>query len=314
MKPIGSLLAEVTEFTQRYMQEREQNLRASIGNKHVLTWVEETHGAAVAFLFPDDFSLNDLVTTVSDGTLDTAKARLKLCATCPPHGGACASEYESNHGKAPKWDREKGLRMEWCPRWSEHLLRTKLTSVGVGGTYLGERFSTYVPITDAQIDAKAKCEKYAAAFKRGTTCSNLVLSGQSYGVGKTHLAISVVADLLARHRLRTAMFAYVPEFLERIRRSYSRDESDHERLVENACTTDLLVLDDLAAQRTTDWVREQMNLISNARSSNKLPTIITTNASFDELAETLGPRTTSRFFGNMFGAVVDGADRRVVTT
>jgi len=311
VKQIGSLLAEVTEFTQRYMREREEKLRKSIGDKHVLTWVEETYGDAVAFLFPDDFSMNDLVTTVSDGALDNAKKRLKLCATCPPHGGACASEYESNHGKAPKWDREKGLRSEWCPRWKEHTLRRKLTSVGVGEAYLGERFSTYVPTTDAQRDAKARCEEYAAAFKRGTTRGNLILAGQNYGVGKTHLSIAVVADLLARYRLRTAMFAYVPEFLERIRRSYSSDDPE-QRLVENACTTDLLVLDDLAAQRTTDWVREQMNLISNARSSNKLPTIITTNASFKELEETLGPRAASRFFGNMFGAVVDGPDRRVV--
>lgn len=312
MKQIGSLLADVIEFTAQYAREREQKLRESIGRKHVLTWVEDTYGEAVTDLFPDDFSMSDLVSTVSDGMLDESKKRLKLCATCPPHGGACASDYESNRGKAPKWDRQKGLRMEVCPRWSEHILRRKLASIGVGEAYLGERFSTYVPATEAQRAAKNRCEKYATVFKRGETSGNLILSGQNYGVGKTHLAISVVADLLARYRLRNAMFAYVPEFLERIRRSYSRDDQNDDRLVQNACTTDLLVLDDLAAQRTTDWVREQMNLISNARVSNKLPTIITTNASFKELEETLGPRAASRFFGNYFGAAVDGPDRRVV--
>jgi len=70
------------------------------------------------------------------------------------------------------------------------------------------------------------------------------------------------------------------------------------------------VLDDLGAQRTTDWVREQMNLISNARWSNGRPTIMTTNTGPDEITATLGPRAASRLLGGALGIEVDGDDRR----
>jgi DNA replication protein DnaC len=310
MKQIGGIVVSMLEFTQRQARERDREVRERVGDENIRKWIAKTHGQEVAVLFPKDFTLDDFIQTVNDASLDEAKTRLKLCATCPPHGGACASEYEQERGKAPCWDREKGLRMEWCPRWREHILRQKLTSVGVATRLLSARFSTYVPKTPKQKEALAQCQRYAVEFRRGATKSNLLIVGQHYGVGKTHLAISVVADLLSRYRLRNSMFVYVPDFLERIRRSY--DEPEHRGLMDKASTTDLLVLDDLAAQRTTDWVREQLNLLSNARWSAGLPTIITTNVKPQSLIDTLGPRAESRFFGDAIGVDVDGPDMRQV--
>lgn len=313
MKQIGTVLTDMIDFVEKQVREREIEIRKRMGDEtEVHTWVANTYGIEFAALFPEDLSVDEFATTVTDGAIDQTRARLKLCATCPPHGGACDNEYLSNHGEVPRWDREKGLRLEkWCDRWPEHILRKKLSSSGVGERYLGARFGTYAPVTPFQKEAKALCEQYAHDFKRGTTNTNLILVGANTGVGKTHLAIAVLADLLSRYRMRTAWHVFVPDFLERIRRSYSSHADGSGHLVEQASNVDLLVLDDLMAQRTTDWVREQLVLIADARWGAGLPTIITTNTGPDELAAAIGPRVTTRFFGNMFAAPLDGPDRRL---
>ncbi len=312
MKKLGDVARNLEDDMRRFAANREAEVTERMRGRTIKRFLVEEHGEELARLFPKNFTLEDYLRTVNDGVAATAKRRLTLCATCPPYGGACSSEYEQLRGRAPCFTEERGLHMDWCNRWRGYLVREKLQIVGVGDLMLGARFENYEPVTAKQQDALAQCIGYAKAFNRKTTRSNLILTGRHFGVGKTHLAISVVAELLATHRLRTAYFAYVPEFFERIRRSYD-DPSERNRL-DRACTTDLLVLDDLAAQRTTDWVREQMNLISNARWSNGRPTIITTNAKDDlqELVNTLGERTTSRFCGDHYGVDVDGTDRRQV--
>jgi DNA replication protein DnaC len=310
MNQVGSIVGEILRTAEAEGVEREQTIRAAVGDQGLLAWVADTHGDDFADLFPDDLTVEEYAATVNETGVDEAKKRLRLCSTCPEYGGGCASEYETDRGKAPCWDREKGLRLEWCRRWPEHIVRKKLTSVGVGSRLLGCRFDTYNPANGKQTRAKLKCEAYAKEFKRGSTKRNLLLAGSNFGIGKTHLSVSVVADLLARYRIRTAMFVYVPEFLERIRRSYSREEPDGERLIEKASNTDLLVLDDLLAHRTTEWVQEQMNLISNARWSNGRPTIITTNEGPDEMTTTIGPRAASRLLGDALAVHVDGEDHR----
>lgn len=313
MKTLGDVARNLEEDLRHFTEKREADVTERARGRTIRKFLIEEHGEALTKLLPKNFTFDDYITKTNEGTIATAKQRLALCATCPPHGGGCASEYEQLRGRAPCWTKERGLHMDWCERWRGYLVREKLKIIGVGDVMLGSRFETYVPVTPKQQNALERCKKYAAEFRRQTTRSNLLLTGPSYGVGKTHLAISVVAALLSAHRLRTAYFAYVPEFFERVRRSY--DDPSERNWLDRACTTDLLVLDDLAAQRTTDWVREQMNLISNARWSNGRPTIVTTNAdeTGEELTLTLGQRATSRFFGNAYAVDVDGEDKRQVT-
>ena len=57
---------------------------------------------------------------------------------------------------------------------------------------------------------------------------------------------------------------------------------------------DLLHLDDLGAERATDWVLEQLYSIVNARYEEERSLVITTNLDPEQLAEQIGPRTVSR--------------------
>lgn len=310
MKHVGEILGDWVVDMKRAAAEQEASVRRRAGDRDALTFASEEHGPEIVKLLPRNFTFNDYVSTFSEPTTGQAKRRLTLCAKCPEHGGACASEYEQKRGRSPRWDRDNGLHMDWCPKWSLYLVREKLSLIGVEQRMLGYRFESYTPTTEKQIAAKVECQNYAGQFARGKPkpSSTLVLSGKGTGVGKTHLAISVVADVIARNQIQNALFAYVPDFMERVRKSF--DDPSERGLIEKASRTDLLVLDDLAAQRTTDWVREQLDRIANSRWSRGLPTIITTNVNVDAMSKTLGARAASRVFGDAFNVVVDGNDQR----
>jgi DNA replication protein DnaC len=103
-----------------------------------------------------------------------------------------------------------------------------------------------------------------------------------YGVGKTHLA-AAVANYQAE-RGYPAMFVVVPDLLDHLRAAFSPDaRTSFDQRFEEVRTTPLLVLDDLGTESATPWAREKLYQIINHRYVAKLPTVITTSVSPDDL-------------------------------
>jgi DNA replication protein DnaC len=82
---------------------------------------------------------------------------------------------------------------------------------------------------------------------------------------------------------------------------------------------DLLVLDDLGAEKPSEWVEETMNLIVNTRYNEKRPTIFTTNyidipdeADLDSLKVRVGFRMHSRLHEMCDFLEYDGGDFRML--
>ena len=98
------------------------------------------------------------------------------------------------------------------------------------------------------------------------------------GTGKTSLAmlIAQAADDAGRS---VAVYS-VPHLLAEIRSTYDRDSSGYSYLdlFDRLCTVDLLVLDDLGAEKTTEWVLEQLYSIVNERWQSSGSVLVTTNA------------------------------------
>jgi DNA replication protein DnaC len=96
------------------------------------------------------------------------------------------------------------------------------------------------------------------------------------GTGKTSLAMLVAkaADTAGRS---IAVYS-VPQLLARIRRTYeSNAEDSYDALMRRLTGVDLLVLDDLGAERQTEWVLEQLYLLINERWQNRGSVLVTTN-------------------------------------
>lgn len=115
----------------------------------------------------------------------------------------------------------------------------------------------------------------------------------NYGTGKTGMAVGILKNRVEAY-CEAAFFVTVPRLLEMIRASYDKHDSPHEEALRRARTTSLLVLDDLGAERPTDWVQEQLYLIINERHDNRLDTVITSNLTLDQLADRIGERTIWR--------------------
>jgi DNA replication protein DnaC len=140
-----------------------------------------------------------------------------------------------------------------------------------------------------------------------------------HGVGKTHLAVGVLKACVRLKGAR-AYFFETRELLKLVRDTYNRSVEETEMgVLTPLLDADLLVLDDLGAERTSEWVQETLGLVVNNRYSAKRPTIFTSNL-VDVPDNTdprsfifqLGARTRSRLIEMCDWVEIQGADIREV--
>jgi DNA replication protein DnaC len=152
-------------------------------------------------------------------------------------------------------------------------------------------------------------KKYCAEGGKG-----IVFAGSNTGVGKTHLAAAIMNYKLAEGV--ETIFCTVPELFADIRRVI-KTQAETSELMELVKNAELLILDDLGAERDTEWTFEQLFVILNARLVKKKDTIITTNYQKpSDLIEKLGggitgQRIVSRIREMCDWAIVTGNDYRL---
>src|ERR1700726_578371 len=109
----------------------------------------------------------------------------------------------------------------------------------------------------------------------GSAEKGLLLMGPS-GVGKTHLAVASLKELVRRGH--GGLFCDYRELLKEIQASYNpASESTEMGILEPIRTVEILILDDLGASKPSDWVRDIVGIVVNARYNEKRTTLITTN-------------------------------------
>ncbi len=152
----------------------------------------------------------------------------------------------------------------------------------------------------------------------------LLFSGDN-GVGKTHLAVGVLRELVETKGAR-AQFWDFHELIREIKSSYDPETKTTELMVlEPVVEADVLLLDDLGAWKMTDWMNDTLFYILNSRYMAKRPTIITTNyqdVTREEalaadplrrrefLVERIGQRLRSRLMEMCLVVRVQGSDHR----
>jgi DNA replication protein DnaC len=255
-------------------------------------------------------TVTDFAEHSTEDKVELAARRLEQCARCPSYGGACDSSYEHlPPGEQPSWMTTNGFAFERCDRWTPYLYRKLAAQYGVPIAMLGKTIDEYEPANESMVMALKICQVFVKRFGSEQRKTSIALIGPT-GVGKTHLAAAALQELLQTQRIREPLFAYVPKFIEDVRSSFDAPREEREAFMARAIGSDLLVLDDLGAERVTDWVRERIGVIINERWANARPVIITTNADLDHFAETLGDRAISRLKAMCVGVSLAGEDRR----
>ncbi len=139
-----------------------------------------------------------------------------------------------------------------------------------------ESFSTDIGTAQQQQSLK-HAKLLVEGFLRDypATEQGLLLAGPSGG-GKTHLAVAALKELIRRGH--GGLFCDYRELLKEIQASYNAaSESTEMGILEPIRTAEILVLDDLGATKPSDWVRDIVSIVLNARYNEKRTTIITTN-------------------------------------
>ncbi len=167
------------------------------------------------------------------------------------------------------------------------------------------------PVTEIDRDAVNAVRDWTDSLDKNLEEGNgLWLMGDT-GTGKTTLAMLVsTMTLKAGHSV--AIYS-LPKLLARIRATFdaAAGEESYSEFFERLCDVDLLHIDDLGAEKQTEWVLEQLYSLINERYERQRSIVVTTNLQQHELEAQIGERTVSRLV-QMCGDVwrLDGVDAR----
>jgi DNA replication protein DnaC len=127
--------------------------------------------------------------------------------------------------------------------------------------------------------ARALTERWVDEFlgEDGRFCEAGLLFMGPPGVGKTHLAAAALGELIRRYRVR-GRFVDFTSLLYQIQSTFDSGAAETKQSVlDPVVSTEVLVIDELGAQKPSPWVSEVLYLILNGRYTRRLPTLFTTN-------------------------------------
>jgi DNA replication protein DnaC len=250
----------------------------------------------------------------------TAKQKDLAAAIAPEAADRIAADDAANDYACPKCldtgmeiVAGKGARL--CSCRNDDIRSNPFEKSRVPNRYLNCHLNSYKP--DAKHESQKRAVAYAMRFIKEFPAvdQGLLLMGP-VGVGKTHLAVSILKGLTERGGF-SCLFYEFGGLLKQIQDSYnSFTQTSELGVLIPVLTTDVLVLDELGASKPTDWVRDTMAHIINTRYNDQKHTIFTTNyldarkGTEETLEDRIGIRLRSRLFEMCRTVEITGSDYR----
>jgi DNA replication protein DnaC len=234
------------------------------------------------------------------GSDDHANLLARYVGTTP------ATAAECNGRGQVTLQTEEGPMLSRCPVCEESRLREAVCRI------VPQRFRAVIPVPEA----------VGAWARRGAEAEGLYLAGP-VGTGKTHTAWMAATAWCVAARVRpiggywaeeyigngwhgpNIIFARMVDLLDDF-----RPGDDSLRRVRDCQSADLLVIDDLGAEKPSEWTQERLYSVVDHRYANCLPLLVTGNVPPAKLAEQTGDRVASRLAEMCQVVPVTGSDRR----
>lgn len=143
----------------------------------------------------------------------------------------------------------------------------------------------------------------------------LYIWSKDVGNGKTTWACKIMGYYFRKIAFHSGLedeglFIYLPLFLENLRMHYHNPTPEFEKVAEMVTSCKLLIVDDIGAERMSEWVSERVLDIVNERVNKRLSTIYTSGVSPKEFEENYEGRLASRVLGYSLIVNITGQDRR----
>jgi DNA replication protein DnaC len=192
----------------------------------------------------------------------------------------CACEWKAIEAEQRRKEREEQMRK----------IDDMFGLPAIDQRFAGASFENYT-IRPGSENAYRFARRYAESFNP-ENYESLMLWGDP-GNGKTHLAAAVRNHLRGKGKI--VVFMCVPELLAKIRSTFGgRSKESEAEIMRGLMSCELLILDDIGAEKLTDWVQDVMFRIIDGRYRTSKPTMYTSNLSPNDLRDRLGQRIYDR--------------------
>lgn len=151
------------------------------------------------------------------------------------------------------------------------------------------------------------CREYAKDFSR--LSGGLIMLGRT-GLGKTHLSLAIAGVVLDKGY--NVYYNSVQNIMDNLQKAQFGRGEYVEDISDELYESDLLILDDLGAEFSTQFTVAQLYNIINNRMNNAKPVIISTNLTIREIEEKYSQRIASRIIGSSLPLQFCGRDVRQI--
>jgi len=183
-----------------------------------------------------------------------------------------------------------------CECRENMLLQQRIRAAGIPPRYKNKTIDTFKGNDKKRRTLRSEAKAYVKTFN--PTLEEHPKKGLMFfgctGCGKTHLAVGILKGAIEKGY--TGYYCNVVDFLARLRDTYSGDTAyDEMDMIDKVSSVDLLVLDDLGAEKPSDWMRDRLYTLVNRRYESNLPILVTSNKTdTEDLQEHVGRRIVSR--------------------